>query len=50
MPPPGAVVVVSPETITVRALSDTRFKVHVEPEVLNRVACVDLTGEFTLQP
>jgi hypothetical protein len=39
-----------PETITVRAISDTRFKVHVEPEVLNRVACVDLTGDFTLQP
>ena len=37
-----------PESITVRALSDTRYKVHVEPMSFNEIACVDLTGEFQL--
>jgi hypothetical protein len=37
-----------PESITVRALSDTRYKVHVEPPNFNAIACVDPTGEFQL--
>jgi hypothetical protein len=35
-----------PESITVRAISDTRWKVHVEPPTFNQIACVDPTGEF----
>jgi hypothetical protein len=35
-----------PESITVRALSDVRYKVHVEPPNFNAIACVDPTGEF----
>lgn len=35
-----------PDTLTVRAISSTRFKVHVEPPSFNAIACVDPTGEF----
>jgi hypothetical protein len=37
-----------PESITVRAISDVRYKVHVEPPNFNAIACVDPTGEFVL--
>jgi hypothetical protein len=37
-----------PESITVRAISDVRYKVHVEPPNFNAIACVDPTGEFAL--
>jgi hypothetical protein len=37
-----------PESITVRAISDVRYKVHVEPASFNAIACVDPTGEFQL--
>lgn len=37
-----------PESITVRALSDVRYKVHVEPPNFNAIACVDPTGEFQI--
>jgi hypothetical protein len=37
-----------PESVTVRALSDVRYKVHVEPPDFNAIACVDPTGEFQL--
>lgn len=36
-----------PESITVRAISDLRHKVHVEPASFMAIACVDPTGEFT---
>lgn len=38
-----------PSSITVRALSDTRFRVHVEPPTFNAIACADPTGEFVRQ-
>jgi hypothetical protein len=37
-----------PESITVRAISDVRWKVHVEPPSFNAIACVDPTGDFQL--
>lgn len=37
-----------PESITVRAISDVRYKVHVEPASFNAIACVDPTGDFAL--
>jgi hypothetical protein len=37
-----------PESITVRAISDVRYKVHVEPPSFNEIACVDPTGDFQL--
>jgi hypothetical protein len=39
-----------PDSITVRAISDVRYKVHVEPASFNAIACVDPTGEFSAQP
>lgn len=39
-----------PTSITVRALSDTRHKVHVEPPQFNQIACVDPTPDFVLHP
>ena len=38
-----------PEAITVREISDTRYKVNVEPELFNVVACLDPTPEFVVQ-
>lgn len=37
-----------PQSITVRAISDVRYKVSVEPASFNAIACVDPTGEFSL--
>lgn len=37
-----------PQSITVRAISDTRHKVSVDPPSFNAIACVDPTGEFSL--
>ncbi|PRQ05650.1 hypothetical protein ENSA7_45400 [Enhygromyxa salina] len=36
-----------PASITVRAISDVRYKVNVEPPSFNAIACVDPTGEFS---
>lgn len=38
-----------PETITVQAISDIRYKFAVEPRVFNEIACVDTTGDFSVQ-
>jgi hypothetical protein len=37
-----------PTAITVRAISDVRYKVSVEPVSFNAIACVDPTGEFSV--
>ncbi|KIG11718.1 hypothetical protein DB30_02609 [Enhygromyxa salina] len=37
-----------PAAITVRAISDVRYKVNVDPPTFNAIACVDPTGEFSL--
>lgn len=37
-----------PHSITLRAISDTRYKVHIEPPSFNQIACVDPTGEFSI--
>lgn len=37
-----------PEVITVREISDVRYKVHVEPQRFNELACVDVTPEFQI--
>ena len=36
-----------PEAITVREISNTRYKVNVEPMRFNQIACVDVTAEFS---
>jgi hypothetical protein len=38
-----------PATITVQAISDLRYKFMVAPITFNELACVDTTGDFTLQ-
>jgi hypothetical protein len=39
-----------PTSITVQAISDTRYKIHVEPATLNEIACIDTTGDFVRSP
>jgi hypothetical protein len=38
-----------PAAITVAAISDLRYKFVVDPPAFNELACVDTTGDFTLQ-
>jgi len=38
-----------PASITVQAISDLRYKFAIEPFTFNEIACVDTTGDFTVQ-
>lgn len=38
-----------PTSVTVQAVSDLRYKFVVEPRTFNQIACVDTTGDFTIQ-
>jgi hypothetical protein len=38
-----------PDSITVQAISDIRYKLGVEPRLFNEIACVDTTGDFSVR-
>lgn len=38
-----------PDALTVREISDTRYKVHAEPQHFVEIACVDTSAEFVVE-